>query len=401
MNNNQDQRQTISTHHLQQHELVNFLYDRFNTGMFFTLVVALVASSLSAYELELQGREQGALVWLTLLVLIQFLRYRLKISYDKIRHEEYLSHQSWKNRFIIGVYLVALCQGLGAVLVMPYISSNLQFILHTFLLGLGAGAIAYLSTSMMIYGTYLVLMIAPVTLYLFWVGTPDSLVLGFMYTFMIFAYYFGVRRMNRMITEALSLRFENEMLVNDLQRLLNAVAKSNKELDEIATTDELTGVSNFRAFRVRLEEQRRKHISSRLPLSIVKVNVDYYHEYNHFYGQEMGNQTLVDIARLMDAEIVQNDEIVARMAGAEFALLLPSISCEGARLKMQAVMQQLQQLGIQHEKSRVSPLVTLSVGICCVPIQQELTARNLISRSEEALRQAKANGRNRIEVVNN
>ncbi len=395
-----EQKQTISTYHLQQHKLVDFLYDRFNVGMVFTLVVAFVASALTMVELELQGREHWVAVWLILLIVIQLLRLRLKKAYDRIRHDDYMSHETWKRRFIIGVYLVALCQGIGGMLVMPYVSSNLQFILHTFLLGLGAGAIAYLSTSMVIYGAYLVLMIAPVTVYLFRLGTPDSLVLAFMYTFMIFAYYFGVRRMNSMITEAMSLRFENEMLVNDLQRLLSAVAKSNKELDEMSTTDELTGVSNYRAFRVRLEEFRRKYMDTGLPLSIAMLNVDFYYEYNEFYGQELGNKTLTELASLMQSEVIQEDGVVARITGAEFGLLFPGVSCEGARLQMEKVIQALRQKAIQHEKSRISPLLTVSVGICCVPVSENLSSRNLISKAEEALRLAKSNGRNRIELAN-
>lgn len=401
MNSNLDYKQTISTYHLQQHELVNFLYDRYFVGMFFTLVVAAVASLLAVYELEIQGREKWVLVWFGGMLLIQFIRYRLKCAYDSIKNEDYLTHGLWKKRFVVGVYVIALWQGIGAVMVMPYISNNLQFIFHTFLLGLGAGAIAYLATSMMIYASYLILMILPMAVYLFWLGTPDSMVLSFMYVFMVVAYYFGVRRMNWMITEALSLRFDNELLVSDLQRLLNAVAKSNKALDKLSTTDELTGASNFRAFRVRLEEQRRKHITSKLPLALCMINVDYYHEYNEHYGHDIANRTLTTIAHLLRGEIIRSDEMVARINGAEFAILLPSVSCESARMMMEKVMDLLEEQHIEHGYSKVSELVTLSIGICCIPLHENVSARDLISRTEEALREAKTNGRNRIEIINN
>ena len=400
MNSNAEYKQSINSYHLQQHEMVNFLYDRFTVGMIFTLIVAVVATLLAAYELELQDRHQGVFLWLLVLLLIQYFRWSTKKAYDAIKDEDYLSHDLWKKKFTIGVYIIALWQGLGAVLVMPYVSVNLEIIFHAFLLGMGAGAIAYLATSMSIYVSYLVLMILPITFYLFWVGTPDSMVLGFMHLFMIVAYYFGVRRMNIMITESLNLRFDNELLVNDLQRLLNAVAKSNKELDRFSTTDELTGASNFRAFRVRLEEHRLRHISSKLPLTLVMINIDYYHEYNIHYGQEVGNKTLCAVAQLLMKEVIHKDEIVARIYGAEFGILLPSVSCEGARMLMEKVMQLLEQQKIKNEKSSISPWLTLSAGICCVPVNEKMNARDLISRAEEALRQAKKNGRNRIEIIN-
>ncbi len=400
MNNDPQPKHTISSYHLKQHELVNFLYDRFTVGMAFTLVVAVVATLLVTVELSLQGLQYWGYSWLAGMCIIQYFRYRLKNSYDEIKSVDYLSHEHWKKRFIVGVYVVALWQGFGAAIVMPLISYNLQFIFHAFLLGLGAGAIAYLATSMMIFGSYLVLMIMPVTFYLFWLGTPDSMVLGLMHVFMVGAYFFGVRRMNIMINDSLHFRFDNEMLVNDLQRLLNAVAESNKELDQLSTTDELTGASNFRAFRVGLEAQRLKHISNKLPLTVVMVNIDYYHEYNSLYGQDMGNKTLTEVANLLVGEVVHNGELVARMNGAEFAIVLPGISCEGARIMMEKVILLLRYQAIPHESSKIDPYLTLSVGICCIPVTQNISARDLITRADDALRLAKKNGRNRVEIIN-
>jgi diguanylate cyclase (GGDEF)-like protein len=399
MNNIQEQKFSISTYHLLQHELVKFLYDRFNVGMVFTLVVAVVAMLLASYELQLQNRENWVYAWVAGLLIIQALRYRLKVSYDQNKNTDYLNHRYWKKRFVFGVYVVGFWQGMGAFLVMPYISDNLQFIFHAFLLGLGAGAIAYLSTSMLVYGSYLLLMILPVTLYLFWMGTPDGIVLGCMYLFMISAYYFGVRSMQTMIADTMHLRFDNEVLVNDLQRLLNAVAHSNKELDYLSTTDELTGASNFRAFRVGLETQRRKHIDNKLPLTIAMVNIDHYYEYNLHYGHDMGNRTIASIAHLLMGEVIKTNELVARLNGAEFGILMPGVSCEGAKIVMENVRSKLKEQKIQHENSLISPLVTISVGLCCVPMNEKISARDMIARAEDALHQAKKKGRDRIETI--
>lgn len=393
-----DKKLAISTYHLQQHELVNFLYDRFPLGMLYTLIVGLIAAGLASFELDLQGRAHWSWVWFGGLLLLELARWRLKVLYDRVRHDDYLNHRLWKRRFFAGMVLVAAWQGMGAVAAMPWISQNLQYIYLLFLLALGAGAIAYLSTSMGVYTSYLVLMILPSALYQFWLGTPDGIVLGVMFLFMLGAYYSGVKCMNRMIADSLTYRFDNELLVNDLQRLLNAVARSNKELDKISTTDELTGASNFRAFRVRLEELRRKHASNKLPLSIVMVNIDHFYEYNVAYGQDIGNRTLTQVAHLLMAEAVDGGEIVARLHGAEFGILLPGISCEGARMMMQNIMDQLTELKIEHRGGKSFDHLTLSVGICCTPIQDNLSSRDLLQRAEQALLQAKRNGRNRIEI---
>jgi len=168
MNSDLVHQQTISIYHLKQQELVEFLYDRFSLGMVLTLIVALVATILAVIELSLQGLEFWAYLWFAGMLIIQAFRYHLKLQYDRSHATDYRSHHYWKRRFAIGVYAIALWQGVGMVAVIPWISSNLQFIFHFFLLGLGAGAIAYLATSMMIFTGYLALMILPVTLYLFW-----------------------------------------------------------------------------------------------------------------------------------------------------------------------------------------------------------------------------------------
>ena len=399
MKSDQEQKSLASTYHLQQHVLVRFLYDRYMVGMVVTLIVSLVATSLAAFEMEIQARDHWVYAWFGVMLLIQYARYLLKKAYDRIKDDDYLSHHLWKQRFTLGVLTAATWQGTGALLILPYISQNLQLIIHAFLLGMGAGAIAYLATSMRIYASYLVLMLMPVTIYLFWRSTPDSIVLGFMHLFMIITYYFGVGRMNQLITDSLHLRFDNEMLVNDLQGLLEAIAISNKELDRISTTDDLTGAANFRAFRVQLEKDRIRHLNNRLPMSVVMLNVDFYYEYNVFYGLDKSNDNLVEIAALLMDQLTKKDEMVARINGAEFAILLPGVSCEGARIMMEKAMQSLQAKKIKNEKSKVDPYLTLSIGICCIPISERINSQDLISRADRALRMAKNNGRNRIEII--
>jgi hypothetical protein len=80
----------------------------------------------------------------------------------------------------------------------------------------------------------------------------DGYILGLLYLFMMVAYSGSVKRMSILINNALYYRFDNAMLVGDLQRLILSVSNANKSLEKISITDELTGASNYRAFRVRL-----------------------------------------------------------------------------------------------------------------------------------------------------
>ena len=91
--------------------------------------------------------------------------------------------------------------------------------------------------------------------------------------------------------------------------------------------------------------------------------------------------------------------MVARLNGAEFGLILPEISCEGARARMNKIIKMVEDQGIPHPSSRVSSTLTLSAGICCMPINEQVSARELILRADNALREAKKKGRNSLTLI--
>ncbi len=367
--------------------------------MLLTIFISAIASGLAYFELSIQGRENWVLVWFALLCVILFARLGLLLKFAKLQNKEYFPYQEWHRKFYIGVVASGLMQGCGAAALMPYVTPNLQIILHSLLLSMAAGAIAYLSMSLRIYISYLVTIMLPVTIWLFLRQTPDGYVLGLLYLFLMTAASISVKRMNVLINDALYYRFDNETLVEDLQRLLASVSKSNKALEKITTTDELTGSSNYRAFRVELEEVWRQHRGTNIPVSLVQLNIDYYREYNAHYGLDSGDLQLREIARLLMAETTHQNQMVARLNGAEFAVLLPGVSCENARLLMLRVIQALEDKKIDHTKSKINPYLTLSVGLSCQVIGDESSSRELLGKVYNALKSAKDKGGNRIGIV--
>ncbi len=290
-------------------------------------------------------------------------------------------------------------QGLGSALLMPYVTINVQIILHSMLLGMSIGAIAFLSTSLLIYNSFLVTVMLPVTIWLLSRQTLDGVLLGFLYLFMMTASSIAVKRMNFLVNDALYYRYDNETLVKDLQRLLESVSNSNKALEKISTTDELTGLSNYRAFRVGLEELWRRNRGSNMPVSLAKINFDYFNEYNAHYGLQMGDLQLRDFARILTDEITQPDQLIARLNGAEFALILPESSCEDVRLLLVRVARTLASKKIEHKKSKADQYLTISVGLSCQYVTERSSSRALLSGVDAAIKSAKSKGGNRIEVL--
>ncbi|MDH3220361.1 MAG: GGDEF domain-containing protein [Gammaproteobacteria bacterium] len=391
--------QPVSSHHLQQQELVAFLYHRFRFGIYITLLVSLLASALAYVELAIQGREHWVVGWFALLCLILLLRWRVLQKFLSMGNKAYFHYQLWHRRFFVGVTVTGLMLGCGAALLMPYITTNVQIILHSMLLTMCAGAIAYLSTSFRVYITYMITIMLPVTIWLFLQQNSTSYVLSSLYLFFMIAGWISVMRMNELVNDALYYRYDNEALIEDLQRLLQSVSQSNKALEKISTTDELTGISNYRAFRVQLEEVWRQYMGNNLPVSLVKFNIDYYHEFNAHYGQEAGDRYLRQLATLLSDQVSHKSQVVARLQGAEFALLLPGVSCENARQIAQQIIDELAHRKIEHVKSRGQPYLTVSAGLGCQTVAQGTSSRELLVRVDTALKLATERGRDRLEVL--
>ncbi|MCP4488824.1 MAG: GGDEF domain-containing protein [Gammaproteobacteria bacterium] len=388
----------VSSLQLQQQELVRSLYDRVTVGILITLFIWTVVSIVAYIELSIQGRQDWVSYWYTVFCVVLFLRYLLLKQFRALPTRNYFPHTRWHNWFFIGVAITGLMQGLGSAWLIYHVTPNVQIILHAVLLGMGMGAIAYLSTSRIIYTCYLLSILLPTTMLLFWQQTSDGYVITLLYSFTIFAGSMSVKRMNILLNDALYYRFDNETLVEDMQRLLDAVSKSNKALEKISTTDELTGIASYRAFRVRLEEVWQEYRDTNTPISLVRINVDHYYEYNDHYGPKLGDQNLCKIAGLLLAEITHHSQMVARLNGAEFAMLLPGMSCENARLMVLRIQKALADLKIEHIKSKSSPFLTISAGLSCLAVTAIYSSRELLSRSEAALKAAKHKGRNRLEI---
>ncbi len=384
---------------MQQQELVAFLYHRFRFGIFITTFVSLLAASLAYVELSIQGREYWVVGWFGLLCVVLLVRWRGLQRFLSIRNKSFYPYRLWHQRFFVGVVITGLVLGGGAAILMPYITANVQIILHAMLLTMCAGAIAYLSTSFGVYISYMVTMMAPVTIWLFLQNNPTSYVLSCLYIFFMIAGWISVKRMNQLVHDALYYRYDNEALIEDLQRLLESVSQSNKALEKISTTDELTGLFNYRAFRVHLEDTWRQFQGNNLPISLIKLNIDYYHEFNAHYGLDTGDRYLRQVATMLGNQISHQSQMAARLHGAEFALLLPGISCENARQIAAGIMQELAQQEIEHAKSRVGPYLTMSVGLGSQNVKPGSSSRELLGRVDTALKLASERGRNRLEVL--
>ncbi|KPC53823.1 sensor domain-containing diguanylate cyclase [Amantichitinum ursilacus] len=167
-----------------------------------------------------------------------------------------------------------------------------------------------------------------------------------------------------------------------------------KQLEELASTDSLTGLLNRRAFWLRADMEYKRAARSGTPLSLVMFDIDHFKRINDAYGHDVGDEALRQLANVVSASLREID-LVARMGGEEFALLLPETAVEGAQLVAERLREQVAQIRVPVATGGVVSF-TASFGISAWP--QELGLDHALIRADQALYNAKNGGRDQVRI---
>ncbi|WP_151742848.1 GGDEF domain-containing protein, partial [Acinetobacter sp. TUM15113] len=133
----------------------------------------------------------------------------------------------------------------------------------------------------------------------------------------------------------------------------------------------------------------------RKSLSVLFIDIDFFKNYNDFYGHQMGDQVISAIAKSIKSSIRHMD-FIARYGGEEFVVLLPETSAQGAYAVATNIYRAIDRLMIPHEKSLVANHVTISLGITVFNGNPKISQELLIDTADKALYRAKQLGRNQI-----
>lgn len=175
-----------------------------------------------------------------------------------------------------------------------------------------------------------------------------------------------------------------------------ALCKANLELERLATLDGLTQVANRRRFDEYLSQEWRRVAREQQYLSLILCDVDYFKSYNDHYGHQAGDACLKRVAAAMRNTLKRPADLVARYGGEEFAIILPSTAMQGAIAVAQAIQKAIKLLRLPHIQSQISDFITVSFGVSSIIPTHNLRAETLITTADEALYEAKKQGRDRI-----
>lgn len=184
--------------------------------------------------------------------------------------------------------------------------------------------------------------------------------------------------------------------VTELQRL-------NAELGRLSETDALTGLANRRLFDQRLAEELSRAGRHGTALALAIVDVDHFKRYNDRHGHPAGDACLQQLATVLRETARRPGDLVARLGGEEFALLLPQDDAAAAAALGERCIAALDRAALPHGDSPVAPQVTISVGVADLTslgaAPEERDASALLRAADRALYAAKLAGRHRVAVA--
>ena len=168
---------------------------------------------------------------------------------------------------------------------------------------------------------------------------------------------------------------------------------------ELAQRDALTGTRNRRVFDEHLETAWQQALVNRRTMAILLIDIDHFKAYNDHYGHQAGDQALRRVAQTVQKMVRRPSDILTRYGGEEFAAILCDIDAPQAREIAERIRCAVGDLCIEHRASRTATRVTISVGVAVVEPSASRSALGAVQLADQALYEAKVQGRNRVEVM--
>jgi len=178
--------------------------------------------------------------------------------------------------------------------------------------------------------------------------------------------------------------------------LQDALEASHAQLAHLATTDALTEVANRRSAETFLTRTWDHAQRRDLSLALIAIDVDHFKRYNDHHGHQAGDRCLQSVARALTSCSRRAGDLVARMGGEEFLLIMVDVDQRTAMSVAQRVRDVVRGLAVPHGAPGCGPVVTVSVGVATVRPSQSAHLADSLKQADEALYAAKGSGRNRV-----
>lgn len=200
---------------------------------------------------------------------------------------------------------------------------------------------------------------------------------------------------------------DNTLYMDEIDELFQAfegfsqtIDMQKQRLEALSLTDSLTNIANRRAFDLHLFEQLAIQKNGPYDLSVLLIDVDFFKQYNDYYGHISGDEALQKIAAILDSTIDKKTDLIARYGGEEFVVILSGKNAADAKQFAQKMQQALNLANIEHADSQAFSIVTISIGIVTIHQGETTDTDTLMKKADTALYHSKHHGRNRATHFN-
>jgi len=187
------------------------------------------------------------------------------------------------------------------------------------------------------------------------------------------------------------------ILVMLFRRLRDADLKVQEKTIQ-SNTDYLTSCLNRRSFIETAKIQWDGHLRSGKPLAMLFVDIDFFKEYNDYYGHMAGDMTLCSVADVLNSCCNPSVSSVSRYGGDEFVIMLSNTDEHVASGIASNIIAGVAALNIPHAASPVAPYQTISIGVASLIPKNDLSVESLMDQADNALYKAKRYGRNQFQI---
>jgi diguanylate cyclase (GGDEF)-like protein len=164
----------------------------------------------------------------------------------------------------------------------------------------------------------------------------------------------------------------------------------DRSLDLATRIDPMTGLTNRRHIKEMVEQEYSRALRHKRTFSIILADIDNFNKINDTYGYNAGDDVLVEISRVFEG-CVRNEDVCARWGGEEFLVLLPETTIDGAL----AVAQKIHESVAMTEFKAFKPGIRTTISIGLSEYKPDQALLECVNRAEHALQQAKKAGKNR------
>jgi len=187
-----------------------------------------------------------------------------------------------------------------------------------------------------------------------------------------------------------------ETLVKEKEQLHSALLKADEKLATMALTDSVCGLPNHRAFREALLRDLARADRSKTQVALVVLDLDEFQQVNASYGPAAADLVLAGVAEVL-LSCVRTSDVLARVGGEKFALLLPSTNLQGALVVAERVRVRVAERSFQGPRGAFHVTASIGVAVTMGPNCRTHDAV-LLNAAESGLNMAKQSGRNKVMV---